>query len=137
MNSKTLWKPKPATRVACVLPVALLLVSSAAIADDWTNWRGPQRNGVSGETGLPDSFDDVLWMKEDVSCRSTPIVMNGKVYIISRVGEGAEEQERVVCMDAKSGDIVWEHRFSIFFTPIVSVRLGWTVPVGDPETGPE
>lgn len=126
-------KSKPILLAAC--SAMTLLSPFTCLADDWTNWRGPERNGVSRETGLPDSFDQVAWMKKDVSCRSTPIVMNGKVYIISRVGEGAEEQERVVCMDAKSGEIVWEHRFGIFFTPIVSVRLGWTVPSGDPETG--
>ncbi|HBE69338.1 MAG TPA: hypothetical protein DDW52_14420 [Planctomycetaceae bacterium] len=122
----------------------LLLVLSAVtwavdaksgLAADWSNWRGPLKTGVSLEQDLPGDFDEVLWMKKDVSCRSTPIVMNDKVYLISRVGEGAQEQERFVCMDAKTGDIVWEHRFSIFFTPIVSIRLGWTVPAGDPETG--
>ncbi|MEM9826038.1 MAG: PQQ-binding-like beta-propeller repeat protein [Planctomycetota bacterium] len=114
---------------------SLLTLGSQACAADWVNWRGPERNGVSREKGLPDDMEDVLWKKEDVSCRSTPIVMNGKVYVVSRIGEGADEQERVVCMDAKTGKIKWEHRFGIFFTPIVSIRLGWTVPFGDPETG--
>ncbi|MEL7336164.1 MAG: serine/threonine protein kinase, partial [Planctomycetota bacterium] len=79
-----------------------LLICSSALAADWTNWRGPERNGVSREVGLPDDIDDVLWKKDDVSCRSTPIVMNGKVYLVSRIGEGAEERERVVCLDAKT-----------------------------------
>ncbi len=115
--------------------VWMLFLSCQALAAEWTNWRGPERNGVSREAGLPDDVEDVLWKKTDVSCRSTPIVMNEKVYIVSRIGEGVNEQERVVCMDAKNGDLIWEHRFGIFFTPIVSVRLGWTVPFGDPETG--
>ncbi|MEM7312772.1 MAG: serine/threonine protein kinase, partial [Planctomycetota bacterium] len=113
----------------------VMLPAATLLANEWTNWRGPEKNGVSRETGLPSDVDDVLWMKKDVSCRSTPIVMNDKVYAVSRIGEGADEQERVVCMDAKTGDTIWEHRFGIFFTPIVSIRLGWTVPVGDPETG--
>ena len=116
--------------------LALLLLSYSPVsAAEWANWRGPERNGVSRETGLPNDVEDVLWKKNDVSCRSTPIVMNDKVYIVSRIGEGEKEQERVVCMNAKTGDLIWEHRFGIFFTPIVSVRLGWTVPFGDPETG--
>ncbi|MEN1680153.1 MAG: PQQ-binding-like beta-propeller repeat protein [Planctomycetota bacterium] len=115
--------------------VGIGLAATPTFAGDWTNWRGPERNGVSRETGLPSDVDDVLWMKKDVSCRSTPIVMNDKVYVVSKIGEGVDEQERVVCMDAKTGDVVWEHRFGIFFTPIVSIRLGWTVPFGDSETG--
>lgn len=118
-----------------VVFACLTLLTAPILASDWTNWRGPERNGVSRETGLPSDLEDVLWMKKDVSCRSAPIVMNDKVYLVSRIGEGADEQERVVCLDAKNGELIWEHRFGIFFTPIVSVRLGWTVPVGDPETG--
>jgi outer membrane protein assembly factor BamB len=119
-----------------VVIIALVMLSTAPLfANDWTNWRGPEKNGVSRETGLPADLEDVLWKKTDVSCRSTPIVMNDKVYIVSKIGEGADEQERVVCMNAKTGDVLWEHRFGIFFTPIVSIRLGWTVPVGDPQTG--
>ncbi|MEM7477747.1 MAG: PQQ-binding-like beta-propeller repeat protein [Planctomycetota bacterium] len=131
MKPNNLWKPWS----LAVSTLTMLVVASASVADDWTNWRGPNRDGVSTEKNLPDDVNDVLWMKKDISCRSTPIVMNGKVYIISRTGEGEQEQERVVCMDAKTGDVVWEHRFSIFFTPIVSVRLGWTVAAGDEETG--
>ncbi len=112
-----------------------LLACLPAKAADWTRWRGPEQNGISREVGLPDSFDNVAWMKHDVSCRSAPIIMNDKVYVVSKVGEGAEELERVVCMDAIAGDVVWEHRFPIFFTDVVSIRLGWTMPVGDPETG--
>ncbi|MEM9657846.1 MAG: PQQ-binding-like beta-propeller repeat protein, partial [Planctomycetota bacterium] len=118
-----------------VILACLLLPATSLFGNEWTSWRGPEQNGVSRETDLPADLDDVLWMKQDVSCRSTPIVMNGKVYVVSKSGEGVDEQERVVCMDAQTGDVVWEHRFGIFFTPIVSIRLGWTVPVGDPQTG--
>ncbi len=126
----------PHRPLLCTLAGGLVfLLATTTFAVDWVHWRGPERNGVSRETGLPASFEQTLWVRDDVSCRSTPIVMNGKVYAISKVGAGPKEQERVVCMDALTGDIVWEHRFSVFFTSIVSVRLGWTVLAGDPETG--
>ena len=115
--------------------VCVALLATPVLANDWHSWRGPEANGVSREVDLPADLEDVLWMKKDVSCRSTPIVMNDKVYIVSKIGEDADEQERVLCMDARTGDVIWEYRFGIFFTPIVSIRLGWTVPVGDPETG--
>jgi outer membrane protein assembly factor BamB len=41
----------------------------------------------------------------------------------------------VLCFDANTGKLVAEHRFNVFHTDIVSVRLGWTNLVGDPETG--
>src|SRR5262245_45020935 len=52
---------------------------------DWTNWRGPDQNGASREVGLVDSWDpdtgkNVLWKRAEMGTRSTPIVMNGKLY---------------------------------------------------------
>jgi outer membrane protein assembly factor BamB len=110
-------------------------------AAEWTSWRGPNQNGVSPDTGLPASWSDdpkapenFLW-KAPYGCRSTPIVMNNRVYINNQVGEGANEQERVMCLNAADGKVVWEKKFNVFHTDIVSVRLGWTNLVGDPATG--
>jgi outer membrane protein assembly factor BamB len=61
--------------------------------------------------------------------------MNGRVYIIGDAGQGSNEQERVVCFDADSGKPLWEHRFNVFLTDIVSSRVGWTNLAGDTETG--
>src|SRR5581483_8028781 len=44
-------------------------------------------------------------------------------------------QERVMCLDADTGKVLWEHKFNVWHTGIVTVRLGWTVPAGDPATG--
>jgi outer membrane protein assembly factor BamB len=108
---------------------------------DWSNWRGPSRTGVSTDTGLPASWSDdpkspenFLW-KAPYGCRTTPIVMNGRVYINNQVGKGVNEQERVMCLDANTGKVLWERKFNVYHTDIVSVRLGWTYLVGDPATG--
>ena len=52
-----------------LLFACVTLVATPLLANDWTNWRGPESNGVSRETGLPADIEDVLWMKKDVSCR--------------------------------------------------------------------
>jgi outer membrane protein assembly factor BamB len=111
-------------------------------ADDWAQWRGPQQNGVSTDRDLPDRFStdpadpngNCLW-KQPYGSRSTPLVMGGRVYIIGDAGQGTSEQERVACFDAESGKVLWEHRFNVFLTDIVSSRVGWTNLAGDPETG--
>jgi outer membrane protein assembly factor BamB len=124
--------------LALFAPLRLCETSSAA---DWHSWRGPEQNGVSREKDLPDRFtpelgedSNVVW-KVPFGGRSTPIVMNGRVYIINRAGEGLREQERVMCFQADSGKLVHEYRFNVFYTDIVSARLGWTNLAGDPETG--
>src|SRR5262245_43796554 len=117
------------------------LLQSSAGAAEWYHWRGPFNTGVSPDTNLPASWSDdpkapenFHW-KVPFGCRSTPIVMGGRVYINNQVGEGVNEQERVMCFDAKTGKTLWEKRFNVFHTDIVSVRLGWTNLAGDPATG--
>lgn len=125
------------------LAAALLLLASFPIlAGDWSNWRGPLGTGVSTEKNLPSKWspdpskaDNNLVWRAPYGGRTTPIVQQGRLYMIGRDGEGISEQERVLCFDANTGKLVAEHRFNVFHTDIVSVRLGWTNLVGDPETG--
>jgi outer membrane protein assembly factor BamB len=61
--------------------------------------------------------------------------MNGRVFLINHVGQGINDQERVMCFDADTGRVLWQYAFNVFHTDIVSVRLGWTNLAGDPQTG--
>ncbi|MCP4190482.1 MAG: PQQ-binding-like beta-propeller repeat protein [Planctomycetaceae bacterium] len=117
--------------------------SIAADPLDWTVWRGPNYNGVSLETELIDDFDprggegsNVAWKREDLGGRSTPIVMDGKLYTMIRAEPGTErEGEKVVCVDAKTGETLWENRFNVYLSDVPDTRVGWSSCVGDPETG--
>ena len=107
-------------------------------ASDWPSWRGPDQNGVSTESGLISEWSvegkNLIW-KANFTGRSTPIVLGGRVYVMGRVGREITKQERVACFDARTGNMVWEHRFNVFHTTIPFNRVGWASPVGDPETG--
>lgn len=107
-------------------------------ANDWPNWRGPEQTGASREKAVVTSWSpdgpNLLW-KSPIGGRTTPIVMNGRVFFLAPVGEGVASQERIVCLDANSGKTVWEKRFNVFHTDIVPNRVGWTAMVGDPTTG--
>ena len=109
-----------------------------ALASDWPNWRGPNQTGSSSQTGLISSWsldgENLIW-KADFIGRSTPIVLNNRVYVIGRVGVDITEQERVACFDAETGNLLWEHRFNVFHSTIPFNRLGWTSLAGDRETG--
>jgi outer membrane protein assembly factor BamB len=131
--------PDPSTPGRAPAPAA---GGAAPKAGDWSNWRGPEQTGVSRERGLPDSFSadpaakdsNVLW-RVPYGGISTPVVQNGRVYVINKVGEDVTQQERVMCVEADTGKVLWEHKFNVFLTDIVSDRLGWTQLCGDPETG--
>ena len=105
---------------------------------DWPHWRGPNQNGTSSEIDLIDQWeeggDQLLW-KADFVGRSTPIVMNDKVYVIGRSGREITEQEQIACFSVNNGDLLWDYKFNVFHTTIPFNRVGWASPVGDPETG--
>ena len=128
--------------------LALFLSPSVASAEDWLHWRGPLQSGFSPEKNLPDEWDprtpgknNLVW-KQPYGCRSTPLVMNGRVYIIGADNEPlsvptAKEKpligERVVCFDTKDGKKIWEQSFNVFHSDIVANRLGWAPLAGDTE----
>lgn len=121
--------------------LALTLLSPlmpSAIASDWAEWRGPARDGVSLEKGLPTKWSpagqNLAW-KVSYGGRSTPIVIENRVYLQNTAGKGELEQERVMCFDADSGKLLWEHRFNIYLSDVPPHRVGWASPVGDPATG--
>jgi outer membrane protein assembly factor BamB len=129
-------------RIGWLAGVFILCGTCNIHAADWTHWRGPHQNGVADDTNLPDKFgtdpadsnSNLIW-KQPYGCRSTPTVMHGKVYIINSDGHGINEGERVMAFDAATGKVLWEHKFNVFFTDIVSSRVGWASTAGDPETG--
>jgi outer membrane protein assembly factor BamB len=107
---------------------------------DWPYWRGPEMNGISREKNLPDSWspegENLLWKKEELGTRSTPIVMRGKLYTICRHNPGTkQEAEKVVCADAATGEKKWENIFNVFLSDVPDTRVGWSSVVGDPTTG--
>jgi outer membrane protein assembly factor BamB len=109
---------------------------------DWTYWRGPESNGVSRETGLVDDIDlgdnseMVEWKRDDLGGRSTPIVMNGRLYtIVSAERDTPREGEKVVCVDAVTGKTIWENRFNVWLSDVPAERVGWSSVIGDPDTG--
>jgi outer membrane protein assembly factor BamB len=114
------------------------LVAAAAAAEEWPSWRGPRQNGVAADKGLPDTWspqgENLLWRRDFIG-RSTPVVMDGRVYVNGRVGEGVDRQSVVAAFDAKTGDPIWERRFNLFLTTVPFNRVGWAAPTGDPETG--
>jgi outer membrane protein assembly factor BamB len=118
--------------------IFFLASTHAALASDWPSWRGPNQNGASSETGLISTWslegENLIWQADFIG-RSTPVIMNGRVYVIGRAGTGLTRQEQVACYDAQTGKMIWEHRFNVFQTTVPFNRVGWANLAGDPETG--
>ena len=108
---------------------------------EWPMWRGPEQNGISRETGLVDRFDaaggeNVLWINKEAGGISTPVILNGRLYTIVRHKPGTrQEQEKVLCLDAATGEKLWENRHNVYLSGVPAERVGWSCVVADPETG--
>jgi outer membrane protein assembly factor BamB len=88
------------------------LFAQAVQATDWPQWRGPQRDGVSPETGLlkewPKEGPKLLWqIKEAGSGYSTPSVVGDRLYVL---GSEGMENEFVQALGVKDGQRVWSTR---------------------------
>jgi outer membrane protein assembly factor BamB len=93
-----------------LLVVAVLGVSS--LAGDWPQWRGPERDGVSKETGLlkewPKDGPKLLWQVTDIDYGySTPAVVGERLYLLSNKGN---DDEFVLALGVKDGKRAWSQR---------------------------
>ena len=129
-----------------LLLTVMLVSQTVASAQDWTHWRGPEQNGISRETNLPDAWSlegekNVAWTS-DIGGRATPVILNGRVYLNCRTEHDFNDpvekihlREQVVCWDLKTGELLWQDRFNVFQTDIPAPRVGWAAMAGDKETG--
>ncbi len=114
-------------RIALMFLLSLLLTTGQIFADDWPQWLGPNRDSVWRETGIVDRFpDDGLKVKWRVPVElgyAGPAVAGGLVFVTDYVktsGEATnnpggrdklEGSERVICMAADTGQVVWKREY--------------------------
>ena len=84
----------------------------AASGSDWPQWRGPQRNGISRETGLlkqwPPEGPKLLWQVNDIGDGySTPAVAGTRIYLMSNRGF---DNEFVQALSTQDGKPIWTTR---------------------------
>src|SRR5690348_3987608 len=84
--------PLPLRWLSVLTAFAFLRHPAPAAVQGWLSWRGPQQNGMSIERGLPDKIPNkeaALWVA-DFPGQSTPVIANGKLYIMGYLGDGAD-----------------------------------------------
>ena len=113
-----------------LLCCGFILTGSLASAEDWPRWMGAKYDGVWREDGIIDKFPangpDVTWRKPIGAGYAGPAVVNGQIFVMDRTkdaGKGIETEnnirkageipggERILCLDEKSGEVVWEHQY--------------------------
>lgn len=86
----------------------LSLITTALQAGDWPNWRGPDRDDVSKETGLlkdwPEDGPKQVWSNSDVGLGySSFAIAGGKLLTIG----ARDNTEFLICLDANDGKELW------------------------------
>ncbi|MBL7039587.1 MAG: PQQ-like beta-propeller repeat protein [Pirellulaceae bacterium] len=102
-------------RLSTLFAIVFLVFSSTrSTADEWPQWRGPNRDGVWAETGVVDGFSspqiERKWSVPISSGYCGPTVADGRVYVTDRVIE-PEDIERVHCFDWQTGGKIWSFSY--------------------------
>ena len=98
--------------LSAVASALTVWAASGVWAADWPQWRGPQRNGSSQETGLlkqwPKDGPRLLWQMKDIgSGYSTPAVVGERLYVLSN---SSTNEECVQARQVADGKPVWSTR---------------------------
>lgn len=122
------------------LVIAIVAAAWPAVAADWPDWRGPgqARHAAGADRMLVTSFDpqagtNVLWKNDAAGGISTPVIMGGRLFTLVRHRpDTKEEAEKVLCLDAVTGQKLWENVFNVYLSDVPAERVGWSAVVADP-----
>jgi outer membrane protein assembly factor BamB len=97
----------------------LVLLAAVGRADDWPQWRGPNRDGVWRETGILEIFPPdglkVRWRVPIGWGWSSPVVAHGRVYLTASELMKPKAQEHVLCFDEATGKKLWTHTYPVAY----------------------
>jgi outer membrane protein assembly factor BamB len=118
--------------VAAVASLASWPFVLTAAADDWPQWMGKNRDDVWAETGIVETFPPggptFLWRKPVHGGFAGPAVAGDRVYVADYVKSAGDDkpeptkrnnlqgQERVLCLDARTGAELWKHEYDCEYT---------------------
>ena len=85
-------------------------------AADWPQWRGPNRDGTSSDSSAFSVWPPVeLWrvsLTPNASGFASPIVSEGRVYVMGGFASYPEAQDVMCCFDAVTGTSLWTNSWT-------------------------
>ena len=115
-----------------IVGLTVLMAMSSSFAADWAQFRGPNLNGISDETHLPDRLDPntLLWQTPlPGPGAATPVTCNGRVYLT-----GCEKETKqlfVMCINAADGKPRWKKNISHYVKPQRGTVVAGSSPAAD------
>jgi len=115
MNSYGKCRMKRADKsMAMVAGIVILVSLGSALAQDWPQWRGPNRDGKLSGFTTPQNWPKELTQKWKVTVGvgdSSPALVRNKLYTFGR----QEANEVISCIDAVSGKVLWQEIYPAQF----------------------
>jgi outer membrane protein assembly factor BamB len=101
-----------------VLPTVETTAQVPSEPGDWPQWRGPNRDGISSDTGLlkewPEDGPQLAWKVDSVGVGySSIVVKDGRVFTQGDL----DGVEHIIALDAKDGKLLW----AVQPVPVVSL----------------
>ena len=91
-----------------IATTTFLVAACASVASaDWPNFRGPNHDGISPDTGFRKTWDEALplkWEREIGSAFSSFAVVGDRLYTCGT----AEKQQVLYCLSTGTGEIIWQ-----------------------------
>jgi outer membrane protein assembly factor BamB len=121
----------------------VISVNPPTSAQDWSQWRGPARDGSVAAAALPATWPSAVtpaWRVEVGEGYSSPVIAGNRVFVHSR----RDPEELVTAVDLQSGKVLWQQKYQAPFaknqyavrmakgpnsTPIVSGSAVYTLGV--------
>ena len=106
-------------KLARLAGVTAVLLGGAVVGHgqggDYTQWRGPNRDGAVASFTEPSAWPEQLtqrWKVEVGTGYATPILVGNRVYVFARLND----QETMQALDAASGKVLWRTGYPAAFT---------------------
>jgi outer membrane protein assembly factor BamB len=96
--------------IAVISSWVILMTASAAVAQDWPQWRGSNRDAKAAGFKAPAAWPKELTQKWKITVGegvATPALVGNKIYVFAR----QEGHEIVLCLDAGTGKEVWQDKY--------------------------
>jgi outer membrane protein assembly factor BamB len=88
---------------------SMMCSAGSTMAADWPQWRGPNRDGKSAETGLlqewPEGGPELAWKTEGLGAGFSSVsVKDGRIYTMGDLDDG----QYVFALQEDGGEILWK-----------------------------
>jgi outer membrane protein assembly factor BamB len=94
--------------------VSVFVSGNPVLAQDWSQWRGPNRDGSVSSATLPRTWPATVtsaWRVEVGEGYSSPVISGARVFVHSR----RDPEEVVTAIDVQSGKVLWQQKYQAPF----------------------